>query len=84
MLTLRSTVARGKDKGIHLWPHRHDDGQYVASPTKFESDYIRVPTIDGLIVHYRQGLKIRMSNPNERPRSGPSLIDPQNLEIVDV
>lgn len=83
MKTLRYTVRRGKDSGIHLWPHRFEDGQYVVSPTRFEEDYVRVPTLEALIACWRNGFKIRMSNLSERSRSGASLIEPGNIEIVE-
>jgi hypothetical protein len=45
---LYAVIASGKNKGIKLYPHRHEDGMYVVSPTRFERDYVRVPSIEGL------------------------------------
>jgi hypothetical protein len=29
---LYAVIARGKNKGIKLYPHRHEDGMYMVSP----------------------------------------------------
>jgi hypothetical protein len=68
---------RGNEPGLVLTPHKHKDGTYVASPTRFERDYIRVLSIEALIVHIERGLKIRMSAPG----FAPSLIAPASLKI---
>lgn len=72
-----ATRKRGKDSGLVLTPHRHEDGMYVASPTKFERDYVRVPTVEALAPLIERGLKVRMSAPGFPP----SLIAPASIQI---
>lgn len=38
-------VSRGKEEGIVLTPHKHEDGKYVASMSRFEKDYIYVDSL---------------------------------------
>jgi hypothetical protein len=72
-------VKRGKDNGVVLLPHIHEDGCYVVSPTRFKIDYIRVPRGEALSPWLKKGLKLRMSNPDQRTRA-PSLIAPPSIE----
>ena len=67
---------------MHLFPHRQEDGTYIASKTKNESDYVRVRTLAELIEYHKNGYSIRMSNPQD-PRRGPSLIISDSIEVVD-
>jgi len=82
MITLRYTPTRGGAKGESLYPHKHDDGKYVASMTRFEKDYVRVNTIEELIDYLNRGFSVRMSNP-QRSRA-PSLISPSSIKIVNL
>jgi len=77
-MKLHAFVARGPDKGTLLYPHRHADGQYVVSPTKYERDYVFVSTEPALIGHLESGLKLRMSNP-AAGLLAPRLINPENV-----
>jgi hypothetical protein len=70
---LYAIIARGKNKGIKLYPHRHEDGMYVVSPTRFERDYIRVPSKEELAEWLSKGYRLRMSN-SAAGVSAPSLI----------
>ena len=63
MSDLQAKVSTGDHKGKPLYPHLHKDGKYVASPTRFEIDYIRVDELDELEVLVRSGYAARMSNP---------------------
>jgi hypothetical protein len=72
---LVSIVKRGLAVSARLRPHQFKDGSYVASPTRFERDYIRVFTLEELCALARKGYKVRMSNP-DNPR-GPSLVWPE-------
>jgi hypothetical protein len=75
-------VRRGEEQGTELLPHRHEDGMYVASLTRFERDYIRVGTLRELAILVRQGFSIRMSNPDSTKHKAPSLIAPASLGIA--
>ena len=55
MSDLRAAISSGKHKGKTLHPHLHKDGKYVASPTRFEIDYIRVDNLNELEVLVRSG-----------------------------
>jgi hypothetical protein len=81
MITLRCTVKRGKARGEALYPHKHEDGRYVASITRFKKDYIRVDTIEELIPYVKKGFCVRMSK--QRSHRAPSLISPESIEIVE-
>ncbi len=59
---LFAVITRGKNKGTKLYPHKHEDGMYVVSPTRFERDYIRVPHKEGLAEWLGKGYRLRMSN----------------------
>lgn len=62
MLPLTATKNRGAYKGQPLFPHLHHDGMYVATKSKYEVDYVRVPTIEELAALVRAGYGARMSN----------------------
>ncbi|WP_120010071.1 hypothetical protein [Teichococcus vastitatis] len=72
---LHAFVQRGKNKGLKLTPHVHEDGCYVVSPTRYEEDYIRVPADQPLERYLQQGLRLRMS----APIHGNSLIVPTSI-----
>jgi hypothetical protein len=71
-------VSRGPQKGEIVTPHRHEDGTYVVSPTRFEKDYIRVATLEDFASQIRRGLKGRMSSPAVK---GPRLFSPSAINI---
>ncbi|MFG6083720.1 hypothetical protein ACEUZ9_005445 [Paracoccus litorisediminis] len=54
-------VSRGPQKGEIVTPHRHEDGTYVVSPTRYEKDYIRVTSLEEFALRIREGFKGRMS-----------------------
>ncbi len=83
MKILKYVVARGRAAGTVLTPHVHDDGHFVVSLTRFEKDYIRVQSENGLLEWVAKGYSVRMSNPNVRTHRSPSLISPSSLEIAD-
>jgi hypothetical protein len=71
-------VRRGPQKGIKLFPHRHEDGAFVVSKTRFEKDYVRLQS-EGLILPWlEKGYGLRMSNPDEGIASA-SLIKPGSI-----
>ncbi|MBS7422748.1 hypothetical protein KHW15_00160 [Pseudomonas syringae] len=80
MSDLRATISSGNHKGKMLYPHLHKDGKYVASPTRFEIDYIRVDNLDELEVLVRSGYAARMSNPEIS--NAPSLIVGKNILLT--
>jgi hypothetical protein len=55
--------SRGEYKGQRLYPHRHPDGTYVATNSKYEVDYVRVGSLKELTALVRAGYGARMSNP---------------------
>lgn len=71
-------VSRGPQKGEIVTPHRHEDGKYVVSPTRFENDYIRVATLEDFASQVRKGLKGRMSSPAVK---GPRLFSAKSIDI---
>ncbi|WP_024658656.1 hypothetical protein N027_00870 [Pseudomonas syringae USA007] len=81
MSDFQANVSRGDHKGAPLYPHVHEDGKYVASPTRFEIDYIRVDEIDELEVLVRSGYAVRMSNPEIS--NAPSLIISKNIHFTE-
>jgi hypothetical protein len=78
MTKLHAFVARGPGKGTQLFPHRHEDGAFVVSSTKFERDYVRVTDEADLLALLEAGLKLRMSNPADGA-SAPRLISPDRI-----
>lgn len=71
-------VSRGPQKGEIVTPHRHEDGTYVVSPTRFEKDYIRVASLEDFASQIQKGFKGRMSSPAvKRPR----LFSPKSISI---
>jgi hypothetical protein len=76
---LQATVKRGKAIGTVLTPHRHSDGMYVVSLTRFEKDYIRVASEAELPDWLAKGYRIRMSNPLVDSHRSPSLIAPASI-----
>jgi hypothetical protein len=79
--TLKAFVQRGKEVDVTLMPHRYADGCYVASQSRFEQDYVRVDTIEKLIDLWKQGYKIRMSDPESKHHRSPSLIASGAIEL---
>ncbi|MCO6184594.1 hypothetical protein NHF56_00035 [Rhizobium sp. L1K21] len=71
-------VARGAGKGKLLYPHVHEDGMYVVSPTRFEQDYQRIKTEADLEAWMLKGYRLRMSNIAEGI-TAPSLIAPSSI-----
>lgn len=75
---LHAFVSRGDKKGTILLPHRHEDGMYVVSLTRFERDYIRVANEKDILGWLEKGLSLRMSNEAEGI-AAPSLIAPKSI-----
>jgi len=71
---LHYVVSRGKAAGTVLRPHEQD-GHYIVSPTRFETDYQRIPLGQPLEPYLKQGLSLRMSAPGVAP----SLISPGSI-----
>jgi len=80
--TLIYVVQRGEEMGIKLTPHKFSDGSYVASKTRFESDYVRAYSINELIDLKDKGYGIRMSNKDSKKHKSPSLIAARFIEQV--
>jgi hypothetical protein len=72
-------VRRGAEIGVTLSPHKHDDGSYVASKTRFERDYIRVESLTKLVALAKAGYKVRMSARDSKKHRAPSLISPRSI-----
>jgi hypothetical protein len=71
---------RGVGVGAMLLPHRHADGCFVVSKTRFAKDYVRVPQEDDLWSWVERGYSVRMSNPAVVGCASPSLIAPASIE----
>lgn len=80
--TLQTNCKRGSARGELMRPHRYADGTYVASPTRFKKDYVRVATIEELIELCRRGFSVRMSAVLNGRRLTPSLIAPSAITVV--
>jgi hypothetical protein len=81
MSDFQAKVSRGDHKGKPLYPHLHEDGKYVASPSRFEIDYIRVEELEELEVLVRSGYAARMSNPEIS--NAQSLIISKNIHFTE-
>lgn len=82
MKKLVSKISKGKLKGHDLFPHKHVNGKYVASPSKFEIVYVYVDNENELEALIKSGLSARMSNPDIEYNS-PSLKIPKNINLID-
>ena len=72
---LHAFVSRGPKTGTILYPHKHRDGRYVVSITRFEQDYIYVCEAHELLTWLERGYRLRMSNKGGGVPA-PSLIEP--------
>lgn len=81
MRKIEAKVKRGQFAGTVLTPHRHADGMFVVSKTRFEKDYIRVADEANLEKWINDGYGVRMSNCEVFPRRAPSLIAPSSIKI---
>jgi hypothetical protein len=77
-LPLHAFVSRGPNAGTLLFPHEHEDGNYVVSMTRFERDYKRVSDPADLLGWFEKGYRLRMSNPAAGVPA-PSLIAPSAI-----
>jgi hypothetical protein len=77
-VALHAFVSRGPNKGQLLYPHKHDDGAYVVSMTRFERDYERVTDPAELLAWLQKGYRLRMSN-SGAGIVAPSLIKPDAI-----
>ena len=75
---LHAFVRRGAKEGTLLYPHRHRDGCFVVSRTRFEKDYIRVSDEADLLDWLEKGYSLRMSNAGAGVKQ-PSLIEPRKI-----
>jgi hypothetical protein len=75
---LHAFVARGPKTGVLLYPHKHRDGNYVVSMTRFEKDYIKVAKSAELVDWLEKGYGLRMSNKDAGVAS-PSLVEPRKI-----
>ena len=75
-MDLHAFVSRGPKAGTLLFPHRHEDGSYVVSMTRFEKDYRYVRDEAELLGWLEKGYRLRMSNPAEGIPAA-SLISPK-------
>ena len=77
-MQITAKISRGPRKGETLVPYQNKAGQYIVSPTRFERDYLFASSIEEIIQHLKQGLKLRMA-----PTSGgaPSLISPKSIAL---
>jgi len=69
----------GQHKGMFLYPHRYADGSYVATTSRYSTDYIYIEHLDELSALVRLGYGARMSNP--ALSQGPSYIAHSKINI---
>ena len=77
-LNLHAFVAREPKAGALLYPHKHRDGSYVVSMTRFEKDYIHFNDRSELLGWLEKGYRLRMSN-KDAGAAAPSLIEPSKI-----
>ncbi|MFM2411539.1 MAG: hypothetical protein RL481_2367 [Pseudomonadota bacterium] len=77
-INLHAFVARGPNIGALLYPHRHRDGSYVVSMTRFEKDYVYIQNPSELLGWLEKGYRLRMSN-KDAGVAAPSLIEPSKI-----
>ena len=82
MKMMTFVVTRGREKGVVLTPHKGEDGKFVASPTRFKKDYVKVEKVEDLIPLMQKWYGVRMSNQDSDTHRGPSLIRPSGIKIV--
>ena len=75
---LHAFVARGPKTGVLLYPHKHRDGSYVVSMTRFEKDYIKVAKSAELLDWLEKGYRLRLSNKDAGVAS-PCLVEPRKI-----
>jgi hypothetical protein len=78
-------VKSGEYSGLEVYPHKNTIGRfkgfYIATPDRFEKNYIPVKTEKELLEYIKKGYSIRMSNKNvNRPST---LIIPKNISISE-
>ncbi len=78
-MALIAYVSRGPNKGKPLVAHRHKDGKYVVSKTRFARDYIRVDSESNIAKYVAAGYSVRMSNRSDG--ISPSLISPNSISF---
>jgi hypothetical protein len=61
-----------------LYPHLHEDGNFVVSQTRFIKDYVYVSDEAELERWLLKGFRLRMSN-LEAGIAAPSLIEPRKI-----
>lgn len=79
-MKIQYTVKRGKNIGVVCEPHKHQNGKYVVSKTRFEVDYIYVDSYEDIINHLNLGYKVRVSCPVTK--GAPSLVNKVSLVIT--
>lgn len=79
---LSCVVRRGRGAGTLLTPHRHGDGMYVVSLTRFARDYVRVRDIEQVMDWARRGYNVRMSNAMSECHRSPCLVCPDNIDRI--
>ncbi|QCF27474.1 hypothetical protein soil367_16940 [Hydrocarboniclastica marina] len=75
------TIPSGKRAGTVCTPHRHADGRYVVSRTRFKKDYVFVRSVEQIARYLDRGFCVRMSDPVTK--TSPSLITKASLEITE-
>ena len=80
-LGLVALVASGPNAGLPLYPHRHKDGCFVVSLTRYRKDYVRLSDVSDIPSWLHKGYSLRMSNP-ERGLTKSSLIRPDSIRIL--
>lgn len=78
-ISIKYVVTAGAEPDTILYPHKHNNGKYVASMSRFKKDYIYVDTLRELSILAKYGFSIRMSNKNTQNHNSPSLISPSSL-----
>lgn len=76
-------VKRGQAVGTVLTPHKHADGCFVVSKTRFSKDYTRLSDESEIPGWIKKGFSVRMSNHDVPSCRAPSLIAPSAIDVDD-
>ncbi|CAK1752108.1 hypothetical protein VCRA2114E365_40163 [Vibrio crassostreae] len=79
-LDISYVTKSGKNADAIQKPHKHENGKYVVSKTKFEKDYLYVESYEEIEQYLNKGYKLRVSC--TMPKTAPSLVSPKSLTIT--
>jgi hypothetical protein len=79
-MKLEYKVGRGKNQGTTLTPTKQQNGNYVVSKSRYQSDQVYVATIREVHEYLKKGYGVRMGN--AKHKIAPSLIKLESIEVI--